>query len=156
MSRRTTVFVLLSFLCGSVLGAQEWQSIGTTWTDKNNTENYAAYLISTAYAEHGYCGAKIEIKQSGAKRLFIVDPGEVFRLKEVDIIGPPEVQESKNAEDAPKPGDVYSQARLNDWVGKLDKQYAGANGSLKAMRRETTFDRDHALVTFRVTFQEQR
>lgn len=155
MRRRTLVFLLFSCVGSSLLVAQEWQAAGPRGTDKTIVEDYASYLISTAYAEHGYCGAKIEIKESGAKRVFIVDPGELFRLKEVDVIGPPEVQESKNAEDAPKAGDVYSQARLNDWVARLDKQYGGANRSLKAVRRETTLDRAHALVTFRVTFQEQ-
>jgi hypothetical protein len=27
------------------------------------------YLLSAAYAERGYCGAKVEIKQAGTKRL---------------------------------------------------------------------------------------
>lgn len=153
--RRALVCLLLSFACGSLLLAQEWQSIGRTWTDKNNTENYAAYMISAAYAEHGYWGAKVEIKQSGAKRLFIVDPGQLFHVKEVVINGPEQVQESKNAGDAPKPGDVYSADRMNEWVGRLRKEYAGQDSRLKLVRSGVAYDHAHAQVTIQVTFEER-
>ena len=156
MHRRTFVCLLLSFVCGSLLLAQEWQSVGPTWTDKNNTENYAAYLISVAYAEHGYWGAKVEVKQSGTKRLFIVDPGELFRVKEVVINGPEEVQESKNAGDAPKPGDIYSAARMNEWVEKLRKEYGGPDSQLKLVRSGASYDHAHAQVTIQVTFEERK
>ena len=75
MGRIITAFLLLSLFCTALLLPQEWQSTDNRWTDKNNTEQYAAYLLSVAYGEHGYYGAKVEIKQTGTKRLFIVNPG---------------------------------------------------------------------------------
>jgi hypothetical protein len=82
MGRITTAFLLLSLFCTMVLVPQEWQSTDNRWTDKNNTKEYEAYLLSMAYREHGYYGAKAEIKQAGAKRLFTVDPGRLFRVKD--------------------------------------------------------------------------
>jgi outer membrane protein assembly factor BamA len=156
MSKRTVTILSFTLLCGSFLLAQEWQAIDRRlWNDKNNVENYAAYLIQVAYGEHGYCGAKIEVKQSGAQRLFVVDPGPLFHLKEVVIDGPQAVQGIQNTNDTPNPGDVYSQASINEWTEKLVKQYEEANTRLKLVRREANFDRPHALVTVRLTFQEQ-
>ena len=37
----------------NVVSAQEKSPADLKWTDKNNTEQHAAYLISNAYAESG-------------------------------------------------------------------------------------------------------
>src|SRR5215472_1776637 len=87
MSWKIVIYLPLGFLFGAMLLAQNWQSTDSKWTNKNNTEKYAAYLLKTTYYQQGYCGAKVEIKQDGSKRLFIVDPGEIFHLSRLTVIG---------------------------------------------------------------------
>jgi hypothetical protein len=77
MIRKTVVYLPLTFLWGTLLLAQNWQPTDGNWTDKNNTEQYAAYLLKTTYDQQGYCGARVEIKQDGSKRLFIVEPASI-------------------------------------------------------------------------------
>ncbi len=156
MSRKTILFFLLSLsCCGALLVAQEWQATEEAWTDKNNTEKYAAYLLSSAYAEHGYYGAKVEIKRSGEKRLFVVDPGRIYHVKEVIITGPPEVQGSARSQDAPKPGDTFSDALTNEWIQALRKMYEGPNSAFTMSSWGAALDPDHALVTIHVEFQKR-
>ena len=108
MSRKLSLALLFVLLCSPLLIPQEWKRADDTrWTDKNNTEQYARYLIHAAYADHGYIGAKVEIQQSGTKRLFIVDPGEIFHVKEIVFSGLENFPKDKLLENAPKPGDVY-------------------------------------------------
>jgi hypothetical protein len=156
MSRKITIFLLLSLSYGALLLPQKWQATERRWTDKNNTEQYAGYLLSAAYAERGYCGAKVEIKQAGAKRLFIVDPGQIFHLKEIVVTGLRTFPEGKIMEDAPKPGDVYSAARIGDWAEELNKRYAGQNGALKVVHWGFTLDYADALATIQLTVQERK
>jgi hypothetical protein len=155
MGRKITVFLLLSLFCGVLLLPQEWQSTDSRRTDKNSTEQYAAYLLSGAYAEHGYCGAKVEIKQAGTKRLFIVDPGQIFHVKEVVVTGLQTFPEDKIVQGAPKPGDIYSGARTNEWIQDLIKRNAGPDGALKLANWGAEYDHAHAQVTIQLTFQER-
>lgn len=156
MSRKITAFLLLSLFSAALLLPQEWQSTDSRWTDKNNTENYAAYLVSVAYAEHGYIGAKVEIKQAGTKRLFIVDPGQIFHVKEVLVIGRQILPEDKIVQDAPKPGDIYSADRTNEWIQGLVKSYVEKDGPLKLLNWGAKYDHAHAQVTIQLTIQERR
>lgn len=87
MRRKIAICLSLSFLCGAVVLAQNWQPTERRTTDKNSTEHLAAYLLQTTYHQRGYVAAKVEIKQDGAKRLFILDPGELFRLNDVVVTG---------------------------------------------------------------------
>jgi hypothetical protein len=57
------------------------------WTDKNNTEMYAAYMLQNAYSEQGYWEAKVEIRQVGTKRVFVVEPGRIYQVKRFDVAG---------------------------------------------------------------------
>jgi hypothetical protein len=57
------------------------------WTDKNNTEMYAAYMLQHSYNEQGYWGAKVETRQSGTKRVFVVEPGRIYHVKHFDVSG---------------------------------------------------------------------
>ena len=149
-------FLLLSLLCAALLLPQEWQSTDSRWTDKNNTEKYAAYLLSGAYAEHGYLGVKVEIEQSGTKRLFIVDPGQIFHVKEVLATGLQTFPEDKIMLDAPKPGDIFSAARTNEWIQGLVKSYVEKDGPLKLVNWGAKYDHAHAQVTIQLTLQERR
>ena len=68
MIRKIGAFLLLSISSALCLSSQEWSSVdSSSWTDKNNTEQYARYLILAAYGEQGYLGAKVDGKLSGAK-----------------------------------------------------------------------------------------
>jgi hypothetical protein len=156
MGRKTAVFLLFSLLYATLLLPQEWQSTDSRWTDKNNTDRYAAYLISGAYAEHGYYGAKVEIKQAGTRRLFIVDPGEICRVKEVVVTGLRSFPEAKIVQDAPKPGDICSDARTNEWVQGLIKKYVEQDGPLTLANWGAKYDHAHAQMTIQLTFQERR
>jgi hypothetical protein len=156
MGRIITAFLLLSLFCTALLLPQEWQSTDNKWTDKNNTEKYAAYLLSVAYGEHGYYGAKVEIKQAGTKRLFIVDPGQIFHVKEVLVTGLQTFPEDKILRDAPKPGDIDSAARTNEWIQGLVKSYVENDGPLKLVNWGAKYDHAHAQVTIRLTLQERR
>lgn len=78
MSRKIAIYVPLTFFFATVLLAQNQRPMDSRWTDKNNTEQYAAYLLRTTYYQQGYCGAKVEIKQDGSKRLLLWNPGRYF------------------------------------------------------------------------------
>ena len=156
MGRIITTFLLLSLFCTALLLPQEWQSMDSRWTDKNNTEHYAAYLLSVAYREHGYYGAKVEIKQAGAKRLFTVDPGQIFHVKEVLVTGLQTFPEDKILRDAPRPGDIDSAARTNEWIQGLVKSYVEKDGPLKLVNWGAKYDHAHAQVTIQLTVQERR
>jgi outer membrane protein assembly factor BamA len=134
---------------------QEWLSADSRWTDKNNTEHYAAYLLSVAYREHGYYGAKVEIKRAGTKRLFTVDPGEIFHVKEVLVTGLQKFPEDKILRDAPKPGDIDSAARTNEWVQGVVKNYVEKDGPLKQVNWGAKYDYAHAQVAIQLTIQER-
>ena len=133
MGRKITLFLLSSFFCTALLLPQEWQSTDSRWTDKNNTERYAAYVLKGAYAEHGYYAAQVEIKQAGTKRLFVVDPGQIFHVKEVIVAGLGTFPVDKIVQHAPKPGDVYSEERINEWIQPLVKEYVEQDGPLKLL-----------------------
>ena len=45
------------------------------WTDKNNAEQYAAYMIQIAYYERGYMGARVQVRDDGATKVFEVGAG---------------------------------------------------------------------------------
>ena len=156
MSRKSMLFILMSLTCcGEILVAQEWQPTEKAWTDKNNTEQNPAYLLSSAYAEHGYYGAKVTIKQSGEKRLFVVEPGPIYHVREVIVSGPSEVQGSARLQDAPKPGDAYSAVKTHEWIQVLRKQYEGPISEFTLLSWGAVFDHDHALETIRVAFRKR-
>jgi hypothetical protein len=51
MNRRVIIYISFSLLCGVGLLAQNWRPPDNKWTDKNNTERYAAYLLTATYYE---------------------------------------------------------------------------------------------------------
>jgi hypothetical protein len=92
------------------------------WTDKNNTEMYAAYLLQVAYGEQKYLGAKVEIRQVGTKRVFVVQPGRIYHIERFDVSGLSDLPVEAMT-DSPKAGDVYSPDRINEWIATLKSQY---------------------------------
>jgi outer membrane protein assembly factor BamA len=101
--------------------------------DDYATEQYAAYLLRTTYYQQGYRGAKVEIKQDGTKRLFIVEPGEVFHLNDVAVSGLRSFPQNKLMQGGPKPGDVFSPTRINDWVERVSREYTKNTGPLESV-----------------------
>ena len=40
-----------------------------------------------AYNEQGYMGVRVQVKEDGARRIFEVDPGRIYHIKAVLILG---------------------------------------------------------------------
>jgi len=61
----------------------------------------------------------------------------VFHFKDVKILNLPENLVPQVVKDAPKTGDVYSAARVNDWLAQEEKRRAtkGADKSLHVKKR---------------------
>lgn len=121
------------------------------WTDKNNGQMYAAYMLRTTYYERGYMSAHVNVKQSGEEDIFVVNPGPVFRFKEVKIVGLPENLTQQVMNDAPKTGEVYSAARVNDWLEQEEKRLPGMVQKLAG--EEAHLDRANATATVTVLFK---
>jgi hypothetical protein len=60
MSERIAFLLFVLFL--SVYSCAQEGTVEHGWTDKNNTEMYAAYMLQNAYNEQGYGGAEVEIR----------------------------------------------------------------------------------------------
>jgi outer membrane protein assembly factor BamA len=155
MNRKALTYISLSLLCSVGLLAQNWRPTDKEWTDKNNTEQYAAYLLKTTYYQQGYCAAKVEIKQDGSKRLFIVDPGEPFHLSDVVVTGLHVLKANTLMQDGPKSGEVFSPIRINDWAEQVRKNYGQSTGPLESIMWGAKFDYAHSQVTIQVTVTER-
>jgi outer membrane protein assembly factor BamA len=155
MNRKALTYISVSLLCSVGLLAQNWRPTDKKWTDKNNTEIYAAYLLKTTYYQLGYCGAKVEIKQDGPKRLFIVEPGDLFHLNDVAVTGLQFFEANKLMQDGPKSGEVYSPIRMNDWAEQVRKKYAQSNGPLESIMWEVTIDYTHSQANVEISVHER-
>ena len=112
---RGRIAFLLIVLFLSVYACAQEGTVEHGWTDKNNTEMYAAYMLQGAYYEQGYLGAKVEIRQAGTKRVFVVQPGRIYHVGRFDLSGLGDLPEEAMT-DSPKAGDVYSPDRVNEWL----------------------------------------
>ena len=121
MTRRIALllFVLSVSMCSY---AQQGRPLEPGWTDKNNTERYAAYMLQVAYNEQGYWGAKVEVRQAGTKRVFVVQPGRIYHVECFDVSGLSDLP-GEAMTNSPKAGDVYSPDRINEWISTLKSQY---------------------------------
>lgn len=88
------------------------------WTDKNNTERYAACMIRIGYYELGYLGVRIQVRDDGTRKIFEVERGRVDHIKAVQILGNNDLP-AEAMTGAPTVGEVYSDARISDWVNTL-------------------------------------
>ena len=118
MYRRIALAVFT--LCISVY-SQAQQEPKHRWTDKNNAEEYAAYMIQVAYQERGYMGVKVQVRDDGATKVFEVDPGRIYHIKVIQILGQNDLP-AEAMSTAPTAGDVYS-ARINEWIATVKSQY---------------------------------
>jgi hypothetical protein len=92
------------------------------WTDKNNAEQYAAYMIQIAYYERGYMGVRVQVRDDGARKTLEVDPGRIYHIKAMQILDQNDLP-AEAMSTAPTVGDVYSAARINEWIAALKSQY---------------------------------
>ena len=74
-------------------------------------------------------------------------------MKEIAVSGLSETDISALMQDAPKPGDVYSQARVNEWVAAAKKWYAAERGAQKQALMGVHLDHPHAQVTVTLAFE---
>jgi hypothetical protein len=122
MCQRIASAIVALFAC---LYSFAQTSTGQGWTDKNNAEQYAAYMIRIAYSELGYMGVSVQVRQEGTRRIFEVDPGRIYHIKAVYVRGrndlPPQAMTA-----APTVGDIYSAARMNAWTAAIQSGYARA------------------------------
>jgi outer membrane protein assembly factor BamA len=153
MNRKVIIYISLSLLCGVGVLAQSWRPTDSEWTDKNNAEQYGAYLLKTTYYQQGYCAAKVEVKQDGSKRLFIVDPGEPFHLN-VAVTGLRVFRFDKLMQDGPKTGQIFSPIRINDWAEQIRKNYAQSNGPLESIMWAVKFDYTHSQANVEISVKE--
>jgi outer membrane protein assembly factor BamA len=145
---RKALPIALVFVSCIVLG----QDRRSGWTDKNNDQMYAAYMLRTRYNERGYMSARVNIKRSGQEDVFVVNPGPVFHFKEVKIVGLPENLAQQIMKDAPKTGEVYSAARVNDWLAQEEKWLSTTGMAQKFRREETRLDRKADSASIIVSF----
>jgi outer membrane protein assembly factor BamA len=129
------------------------QDRGSRWTDKNNGESYAAYMLQTSYYERGYMSAHVNIKRSAQEDVFVVHPGPLFHFRDVQIVGLSETLTQQAMKDAPKAGEVYSATRVNDWVAQEEKWLATTGITQKFAREETRLDHKTAFATVTVLFK---
>jgi outer membrane protein assembly factor BamA len=154
MNQKIIIYISLSLLCGIGLLAQNWRPTDNKWTDKNNTERYAAYLLTATYYEQGYCAAKVEVKQDGSKRLFTVDPGQPFHLN-VSVTGLHVFQVNKLMQDGPKTGQIFSPSRINAWAEQVRKNYAQTDGPLESITWGLQFDHTHSQADLEIKVKER-
>ncbi|MGA8620747.1 MAG: hypothetical protein WB660_19750 [Candidatus Sulfotelmatobacter sp.] len=77
-------------------------------------------MIKVAYNERGYMGVRVQVKEDGARRIFEVDPGRIYHIKAMQILGKNDLP-AEAMTSAPSVGDVYSAARMNDWIATLSR-----------------------------------
>lgn len=131
--RLSSLFVLTAIVIGSFLSAQAAPQASEGWTDKNNTERHAEFMLSLAYSEAGYCLARVEMKLVGSTHQFTVSPGKRCRLGRIVIDNSKSIPPDKLMQDGPRTGDVFSAARINEWMENLRKRYVGKTGPLASV-----------------------
>jgi outer membrane protein assembly factor BamA len=146
--RGRIVLLLFAMYLSVCLYAQDGRPIERGWTDKNNTERYAAYMLQIAYNDQGYWGVKVEIRQLGTERIFAVEPGPLYHVKQVDVSGLSDLPVQEVMAGCPRPGDVYSPDRMNDWILSIEKRYGRT-----AKEQRYLVDHAHAQATLEVTFR---
>src|ERR1035441_10140785 len=110
---RERIAFLLIVLSLSVYACAQEGTVEHGWTDKNNAEMYAAYMLQNAYNEQGYWGARVEIRQAGTKRVFVVQQGRIYHVERFDVSGLSDLPEEAMT-DSPKTGDVYSPDQVEE------------------------------------------
>jgi outer membrane protein assembly factor BamA len=140
---------VLCILC-SLAVAQE--SAKATWTDKNNAQESAAYMLRVSYYERGYMGAQVVVEQQSTNDVFLVRRGPIYHFRELAVTGIENLNARMLLKDAPKPGEVYSASRVNDWIADVKKQMLAEHRAEK-VTWGVTFDHPGAAATLNVSFE---
>ena len=140
----------IALVCVSCIVLGQDQRSG--WTDKNNDQMYAAYMLRTTYYERGYMSAQVDVRRSGEEAVFVVNPGPAFHFKDVKIVGLPENLAQQVMKDAPKAGELYSAARVSDWLAQ-GEQLVTAGMAHKFAGEEIRLDHATATATVTVSFK---
>src|ERR1700688_2788112 len=119
--RERIAFVLIVLSLSVCAFAQEG-TVERGWTDKNNTEMYAANLLQHAYYEQGYSESKVEIRQAGTNRVFVVQPGRIYHVERFDVSMLSDLPQEAMT-DSPKAGDVLFPDRINGWIATVARKY---------------------------------
>jgi outer membrane protein assembly factor BamA len=141
----------IALVCVSCIVLGQNQRSG--WTDKNNRQMYAAYMLRTTYYERGYMSADVNVERSGGQDVFVVNPGPVFHFKDVKIVGLPENIAQQVMKDAPNTGEVYSAARITDWLEQEEKRLREESIVQRFAGEEARLDRANATATVTVLFK---
>ena len=104
-------------------------------------------MLQVAYYEQGYWESKVEVRQAGTKRIFAVQPGRIYRVERFDVSGLRYLPEGAMT-DSPKIGDVYSPARINEWIATIEQRYG------LRVNWDSQFDRAHAQVMIEVNLRD--
>lgn len=75
------------------------------------------------------------MSQQHGRDVFTVAPGPIYHFKSVTVTGLPENAMTVVMHDALKAGDVYSAARVNDWLADVKKRLA-VQGQNQKVRQE--------------------
>ncbi len=139
-------FLLIVMSLSVCVCAQEG-TVEHGWTDKNNAEMYASYMLHHGYYEQGYWESKVEIRQSGTKRIFVVQPRRIYHVERFDGSGLGDLPEEAMTE-APKAGDVSSLVHVNEWIATIEKRHG------RRANWGSQFDRAHAQVMIEVKLRD--
>lgn len=148
---KTTVGFAFLFLCCTFALAQ--QSAAPQWTGQNNVQMTAAYMLRVSYYEHGYMGARVQVTQQQGSDVFAVEPGPVYHFSSIAVTGLPEELRALVMQDAPKAGDVYSQAKVAEWLSNTKKRLAAERQNTRIASPRISYDHTNATATVVVAFQ---
>ena len=81
-----------------------------------------------------------------------MNPGPVFHFKEIKVVGLSDNLVLQVMNDAPKTGEVYSMARLDDWLIQETNRLAAKGTAQKLALQELQVNREDACVTVTVSF----
>ncbi len=147
--RKVLPFALM-LVCGVPLIGQS--VVPANWSNKNNTQMSAAYMLKLAYYERGYMGAHVIATRTEGRDVYRVNAGPVYHFKDVKVAGLVGDDLNTAMENAPKSGDVYSAARVNEWIKDVEGRL-GKSGQPKRGNQAQEFHRATASVNVSVHFE---
>ena len=78
MNRKALTSISLSLLFSVGLLAQNWRPADKQWTDKNNTEQYAAYLLKTTTTSRAIAARKSKSNRMAPSGSLLWNPVTYF------------------------------------------------------------------------------
>ena len=147
--RRVLPFALMLVCCVPLIAQHV---VPANWSDKNTTQMSAAYMLKLAYYERGYMGAHVIATRTEGRDVYRVNSGPVYHFKEVEVTGLLGDDLKTAMENAPKSGDVYSAARVNEWIKDVEGRL-GKSGQPTRGHQAQEFRRTTASVNVSVQFE---